>query len=373
MFGAPARSYWNLDRNCIFLNHGSFGATPIGVLDEQSDWQRRLESQPVLFMAEELLPRLDRARSCLGEFIGSDPAHLVLVDNATTGINTVLRSLDWQRGDKILTTNHIYGAVRQALKFITDRYGVIVEEVALTFWSDDVLERLIPYLGADLRLLVIDHVTSPTALVFPIREIIQAAHDRGVPVLVDGAHAPGMIDLNLSLLQPDWYVGNCHKWLCSAKGCGFIYTAPQWQSQTHPLVISHDYGKGYEAEFSWTGTKDFSSWLALPKAIEFLQALGIEEARSYNLNLIRQAGEILAEAFHLSEIPPIQGFMLSLPLPSTWQSQAPKEIHDWLLTQHHIEVPIVPWQDRLYVRISAQVYNELEEYKILAHVIQKRS
>lgn len=373
MFSATARSDWNLDRNYIFLNHGSFGATPIVVLDDQSYWQHRLESRPVAFMAEELLPLLDRARSCLGEFIGSDPSHLVFVDNATTGINTVLRSLSWQRGDKILTTNHIYGAVRQALKFITDRYGVIVEEIALPFFCKDVLERLVPHLAADLRLLVIDHVTSPTALVFPIQSIINAAHDRGIPVLVDGAHAPGMIDLNLALLQPDWYVGNCHKWLCSAKGCGFIYTAPPWQPQTHPLVISHDYGKGYQAEFSWTGTKDFSSWLSLPKAIEFIYGLGIEQARSYNQNLITRAGAVLVEALQFPEIPPINGFMLSLPLPQKWQTQEPKQFHDWLLTEHHIEVPIIPWEGKLYIRISAQVYNELEEYKILAQVLQERS
>lgn len=373
MFGAAARSHWNLDRNYIFLNHGSFGATPILVLDDQAHWQRLLESRPVAFMAEELLPLLDRARSCLGEFIGSEPSRLVFVDNATTGINTVLRSLPWQEGDKILTTNHIYGAVRQGLKYITDRYGVIVEEIALPFFCRDVLENLIPHLEPGLRLLVIDHVTSPTAQVFPIQAIINYAHERGIPVLVDGAHAPGMLDLNLDLLQPDWYVGNCHKWLCSAKGCGFIYTAPPWQAHTHPLVISHEYGRGYQAEFSWTGTKDFSSWLSLPKAIDFLQKLGIEQSRFYNLNLINQAGEILAEALNFAELPPIQGFMAALPLPPEWQTQEPKQIHDWLLAEHNIEVPIIPWQDRLYIRISAQVYNEIEEYKILAKVLQERT
>ncbi|MCA1904422.1 MAG: aminotransferase class V-fold PLP-dependent enzyme [Cyanobacteria bacterium KgW148] len=368
MFGAGLRCHWHLEKDCIFLNHGSFGATPIVVLEAQTDWQRQIERQPVAFMGESLLPLLARSLAVLGEFVGASPDHLVFVDNATTGINTILRSLTWHEGDKILTTNHVYGAVRKALQFIGDRYGVTVTEVAIPFPGNITAQQFLP--DGDWDLLVIDHVTSPTALVFPIEEIIQSAHDRGIPVLVDGAHAPGMIDLNLTALQADWYVGNCHKWLCSAKGCGFIYTSPKGQSVTHPLTISHDYGRGYQAEFSWTGTRDFSSWLALPRAIEFLQALGLAPLRRYNMGLIAQGGMVLAEALGIGEITPPIGFMLTLPLPDRWQHYSAKTLHDWLWQEHRIEVPVIPWQDKLHIRISAQVYNELEEYKTLAQVLQ---
>ncbi|MCS6959347.1 MAG: aminotransferase class V-fold PLP-dependent enzyme [Pseudanabaenaceae cyanobacterium SKYGB_i_bin29] len=372
MFGARVRSLWALAPDCIFLNHGSFGATPIPVLQAQSHWQREIEGQPVAFLVKELLPHLDRSRLALAEFIQDDPHNLVFVDNATTGINTVLRSLCWQPGDKVLTTNHVYGAVRQALQFISDRYGVEIIFAPVPFPCQDILSVLLPWITADLKLIVIDHITSPTALVFPIAAIIAHAHSQGVPVLVDGAHAPGMVDLNLQQLGADWYVGNCHKWLCSAKGCAFISTQPQWQEFTHPLTISHGYQKGYQQEFNWMGTRDFSSWLALPEAIGFLQSLGLSHSRNYNRDLIYQGGNILAAALGTTMTSRPEIFMLTLPLPDRWQSYSPQELHDWLWQSHRIEVPVIAWENRLYIRISAQVYNEPRDYETLAQVLQSK-
>ncbi|MFN3359834.1 MAG: aminotransferase class V-fold PLP-dependent enzyme [Pseudanabaenaceae cyanobacterium] len=372
MFGARVRPLWALATDCIFLNHGSFGATPIPVLQAQSHWQREIEGQPVAFLGQELLPHLERARSALAAFIEDDPRNLVFVENATTGINTVLRSLPWQAGDKILTTNHVYGAVRQALQFLRDRYSVEVIFAPVPFPCQDVLSALLPWITPELKLVVIDHITSPTALLFPIREIITYAHSQGVPVLVDGAHAPGMVDLHLGEWGADWYVGNCHKWLCSAKGCAFISTQPQWQPLTHPLTISHAYHQGYLQEFNWMGTRDFSSWLALPEAIEFLRSLGISPSRHYNRSLIAEGGHILATALATKAHISPQVFMLTLPLPDDWQCHSPQSLHDWLWREHRIEVPIISWQDRLYIRISAQVYNELREYETLAQVIESR-
>ena len=378
------RSLWGLDPQAIFLNHGSYGATPKKVLQAQRAWQERLEAQPVQFMGEELPRALRAAAAELAKFVGAEPENLVFVENATGGVNTVLRSLSFRPGDQIACTNHGYGAVRQALRYISDCWGAVLVEAQIPFpiaGPEQVLAAFAAILTPQTRLAVLDHLTSPTALIYPLAELIGLCRQRGIPVLVDGAHAPGVLPLELESLGADWYTGNAHKWLFAPKGCAFLWVAPHRQAQTHPLAISHGYGQGFTAEFDWVGTRDPSAWLAISAALAFIRELGVERLRRYNHTLLLQARQLLLEK--LEGIPPapekMLGFMATLPLPPFWQQWIPelplaeraRRLHDYLWQVHRIEVPIIPFAGQLWVRISAQVYNHLAEYEQLALALQR--
>ncbi|MDX2273354.1 MAG: aminotransferase class V-fold PLP-dependent enzyme [Cyanobacteriota bacterium] len=383
-FGAKVRHYWRLDEEAIFLNHGSFGATPSPVLAAQAAWRERMERQPVLFLAGELPDLQRQAAAVLAEFVGSRPENLVFVDNATTGVNAVLRGLDWHAGDRVAATDHLYGAVGQTLTYLAQRHGYGLDLAHIPFPlrdERDILTAWAAVLTPQTRLAVFDHITSASGLIFPIAQMISLCRAQGIPVLVDGAHAPGMIPLDLENLAADWYVGNAHKWLCAPKGCGFLWTHPQHQAQTHPTVISHGYGSGYLAEFDWVGTKDPSSWLAVSAAIEFQHHLGSAAIRQHNQALALWAGEHLSRAWGSPLPAPVGmlGSMVAIPLdpqqmpvpPQASLSQLAQQIHDWLWQQHRIEVPVYSFQDRLWLRISAQVYNQPHEYERLADVLGK--
>lgn len=377
-FGKPMLQHWLLETDCIFLNHGSFGATPKVVLAAQTEWRSRMERQPVHFMTKELPHQLRLAASELGKLIGARGEDLVFVDNATAGINAVVRSLSLDHADQIVTTNHVYGAVHKTLSFVCQTTGAQLVTAPVPFPLHDVSEAIASVASAlnpSVKLLVIDHVTSPTALILPVAELIRVAKAQGIPVLIDGAHAPGMLPLNLQELGADWYVGNCHKWLCAPKGCGFLYANPAAQTNLHPVVISHGLGLGYLAEFDWTGTRDFSAWLAVTEAIAFQQQIGIENIQIHNHELATQAAQILATAWQQELPAPLNmlGAMATIPLPYQFAAndllQAAANLHDILWERYRIEVPIIPFSDRLWIRISAQIYNELQDYKYLAKAI----
>lgn len=384
--GKSLRDRWYLDPDATYLNHGSFGATPKVVLESQIAWQQRLETQPVKFMSKDLGIALRQAAKALADFIGTESNNLVFVENATAGINTVLRSFDFKENEGILTTDHVYAAVRNALVYTCDRYSLSLIEAQVPFPIDSeeqVLEAIIQAFKESqvpIRLLVIDHITSATALVFPLKKIIDWAHSEGVLVLVDGAHAPGAIPLNLQDLGADWYAGNCHKWLFAAKGCGFLAVLPQHQTSLHPLVISHGFNSGYLAEFDWVGTRDCSSWLSIDTAIAFHQSFNQNQSDflfHHNHQLVIEAAKILGEAWQ-QDLPAPQsmlGTMVSMPIPKTiYPSLDSEYLHNLLWEKYKIEVPIIPFSDRrnnslnsrLSLRISAQVYNQLSEYEYLA-------
>lgn len=377
------RSLWGLDPQAVFLNHGSYGATPKKVLQAQSVWRERLEAQPVQFMGEELPRALRAAAAELAHFVGAEPENLVFVENATSGVNAVLRSLRFRPEDQIACTNHGYGAVRQALQYIYAQWGAIPVEAQIPFpiaGPEQVIAAFEAILTPQTRLAVLDHLTSPTALIYPLPELIGLCRERGIPVLVDGAHAPGVLPLELEKLGADWYTGNAHKWLFAPKGCAFLWVAPYRQAQTHPTVISHGYRQGFTAEFDWVGTRDPSAWLAISAALAFIQGVGLDNIRQHNHTLLLQARQLLLEA--LEGIPPapekMLGFMATLPLPPFWQQWIPelpleeraRRLHDYLWYKYRIEVPIIPFAGQLWVRISAQVYNRLAEYEQLALALQ---
>lgn len=376
------RLLWSLEPEITFLNHGSFGACPQTVLQKQQEWRRRLEQEPVRFFALELEALLDDARQVLAAFVGADPEMLAFVPNATTGINTVLRSLRFQPGDELLTTDHEYNASRNALNFAAEQTGatVVVAEVPFPVESaaqmtSAVLERV----TERTRLVLLDHVTSQTALVFPLESLIPQLTSRGIEVLVDGAHAPGMIPLNLQTLGATYYTGNCHKWLCAPKGAGFLAVHPERQSQIRPLVISHGANSlrtdrsRFRLEFDWVGTADPSAYLTVPTAIQYLADLmpsGWPALMQRNRSLVLAMRQMLCQEFQLPLPCPDEliGSMAVVPFPGG----SAETLQTQLFQQYQIEIPVIPWPGayQRLIRLSAQLYNSPTDYQILAEALR---
>ena len=377
-FGPGMRERFLLEPDMAFLNHGSYGASPKEVLAAQSDLRQRLESQPVRFMSRELPRRLADAAAVLARFLGAEPADLVFVENATAGCNAVLRSLSLKPGDEVLITDHIYPAVRNILRHVCAESGTLLVEAALPFpvrGPGEVLAAVVAKLSSRTRLVVLDLITSPTATILPVSDIVRAAKAAGAQVLVDAAHAPGHIDFDVTALGADWVTGNAHKWLFAPKGAAFLWADPQAQADLHPTVISHGYGKGFQAEFAWTGTRDPSAWLAVPAAIDFYRRIGDRAIRTHNRDLARRAAALLVERFAtLAASPPaMRGAMATVALPTSLPGDidTAKALNVRLWERHRIEAPIFAFAGRLWVRISAQVYNEMSEYEQLAGALRK--
>ena len=365
-----------LDPECTYLNHGAFGATPRVVLTAQERWRARMERQPVRFM-EETLPRaLRRAAGELADYLGTSGERLAFVDNATTAVNTVLRSYPWKRGDELILSDHAYPAVANAARYVAKRAGVAVREVTLPFpvrRAEDLVRPFLAAAGPRTRMAIVDHVCSKSALVMPLAAICAALRRRGVPVLADGAHAPGMLALELDALGAHWYAGNCHKWLFAPKGCGFLWAAPEAAAGLTPLAISNFHGAGFPAEFDWTGTRDPSAYLALSAALAFHRSLGGPRLRTRNRRLALAAARMLARAWDVELPAPaaLLGSMVSLalPLPLRATAEAALALNRRLWREHRIEVPVFPLDGRLHLRISAQAYNEPADYELLAAAI----
>jgi isopenicillin-N epimerase len=375
------RSLWSLDRHITFLNHGSFGACPIAILEYQQTLRAQMEAEPVRFFAIELEPMLDQARQVLADFVGADAAGLVFVPNATTGVNTVLRSISFQPGDELLTTNHEYNASRNALDFAAQQSGakVVVVDVPLPIEDPrQVVEAVLAGVSERTRLVLVDHISSQTGLIFPLQELIAALSQRGVEVLVDGAHAPGMVLLNLEELGATYYTGNCHKWMCNPKGAAFLAVSAEKCAQLRPLVISHganslrDDRSRFYLEFDWTGTADPTPYLCVPETIRYMESLlpgGWAELMASNRQRTLAARDFLCQALKVTPLcpPEMIGAMAVLPLPPG----NVESLKNDLFEQFSIEVPIIPWQglsDRL-IRISAQLYNTPTDYDVLARAL----
>jgi isopenicillin-N epimerase len=386
----PLAQAWQLDPSIDFLNHGSFGACPRAVLEHQQSLREKIERQPVQFLARELPGRIDAARERLAEFLGADPQGLVAVPNATTGVNTVLRSLRFEPGDELLTTDHEYNACRNALDFVAERSGARVVVVPLPFpcaGPDSIAEAIVAAVTERTRLALVDHVTSPTGMIVPIERVIAELADRGVDCLVDGAHAPGMLPLALDQLGVAYYTGNCHKWLCAPKGAGFLFVRENRRPSIRPLTISHGANTSrpgrsrFHDEFDWTGTIDPTPFLCVPHAIDFLASLlpgGWEEIRTRNRQLALEAREILVEALDIRPPcpPEMIGSLVALPLPDGSANPAASALYtdplqDVLLGQHRIEVPVIPWPapPKRLLRVSAHLYNSRRQYERLAEAL----
>ena len=299
-FGRRLRRKFLLEPGTAFLNHGSFGVTPRSVLAFAERWRKRMEANPDRFMREILPVELRRAAGSLARFLHASARDLAFVENATAGVNAVLRSLAFKPGDEIVATTHTYNAVRQTLRHVCAQSGARLVEARIELPvkdADTLLRAFEDRIGKRTRLVLVDHISSPTGLIFPVKKIARLARSAGARVLVDGAHAPGQLALDIPALGVDWYAGNCHKWLFAPKGCAFLWASRGAQDGLHPPVISHGYQSGFTAEFDWTGTRDFCNWLALPQALEFFAALGPRKIRAYNHRLVADAARLLSEAW----------------------------------------------------------------------------
>lgn len=374
------RGEWLLDDGITFLNHGSFGAVPRRVLEVQADWRRRIEAEPVELLARQGPELLGVAKRAVGGWLGMREEDFGFVTNATEGVNAVLRSLDLQPGDELLTTTHVYNAVRQTMRYVAQRTGAAWREVDVPVpvaSPGRVVEAIISALRPATRLVILDHVTSPTALVFPVESVATACAQRGIDVLVDGAHAPGMLPLDVPKVGAAYYAGNLHKWTCAPKGSGFLWVRPDRQAGIHPLVISHPFGEGLAPEFAWQGTRDYSAWLSIPAGIEFMAELGWDRVRAYNHALAVWANRMLCARWGVEPLSPADGSMLgsmcTVPLPSPLGSLTDEQfrrLQQRLYSQHRVEAPIVLWAGRSFVRPCCQVYNTPEEYDRLANAVE---
>lgn len=387
--GSELARHWVLDPAVDYLNHGSFGACPSVILEAQARWQRQLEREPVLFLHRQLEEHLDRAREALARFVGADSADLAFVPNATAGVNTVLRSLRFEPGDELVVTDQEYNATRNAVDFVARASGARVVEARVPFplaSPDEVVERVLGAFTARTRLLVVDHITSPTGLVLPIERLVSLARERGVDTLVDGAHAPGHVALELDALGAAYYTGNCHKWMCTPKGSALLHVRRDRQARIRPLAISHGANSrrtdrsGFRLEADWPGTHDPTPWLVIPEALEFLGALvpgGWSEIRRRNRELALWARTHLCGALGISSPAPesMIGCLAALPIPDRVEPANSvlglDPLHLRLFEDHQIEIPIFPWPapPKRLVRLSAQLYNRREQYERLAAVL----
>jgi isopenicillin-N epimerase len=388
---SDVRIHWGLDPSVLFLNHGSFGACPRPVLALQQGLRERMEAEPVRFLGIELEALWDEARASLAAFIGADPADVVFVPNATTGVNTVLASLRISPGDELLVTDQEYNACRNALDEAARRAGARVVVAALPFPAaspEEAVEAILRRATERTRLLLVDHVVSQTALVMPAAALVREMAARGVETLVDGAHGPGMLPLDLSSLGAAYYTGNCHKWLCAPKGAALLHVRRDLQPGVRPLVISHGANSPradrsrFLLEFGWTGTHDPTPYLCVAEAIRFLGSLlpgGWPEVMTRNRALALRGRRLLCDALGIAEPCPesMVGSMAAVPLPDAPGPkprpplfQDPLQIALW--ERHRIEVPVIYWPafPRRVLRLSAQLYNEPAHYEKLAEAVK---
>jgi isopenicillin-N epimerase len=368
--GASLRPLWGLDAAIRLLNHGAYGATPKEVMAEQRRWQERLEADPPRFFTQRLPDLIREAAARLAAFLGTAAERLAFVENATSGINAVIFSVGFASSDEILTTDHVYPGIRNALRHAAARSRARLIEAALPHpVADDeaVIESLRGHLTANTRLVVIDHIASGSATRFPVAAIALLCRERGVPLIVDGAHAPGMAELDIDAIGADWYAGNCHKWLCAPKGAGFLVKGAHAKQEVHPVVISNSYEAGFPAEFDYVGTRDPSAWLSVPAALDFHERLGGAELRRRNRSLARQAAELVLGEIEgeLAAQPPLFEAMVAIRLAGLREGTRAdaRRVQTALSREHDIEAGITLIADRMHLRLSAFAHNELDEYR----------
>ncbi|HLA83856.1 MAG TPA: aminotransferase class V-fold PLP-dependent enzyme [Thermoguttaceae bacterium] len=393
---SPFAAAWPLDPAVVMLNHGSFGACPRVVLDRQQALRERIESEPVRFFMREIESLLDASRETLAGLLVASTDDLVFVRNATSGVNGVLRSLRFEAGDEILMTDHEYNACANTVRWVAERTGaraVLAQVPVPVVSSDEIVERIMERVTDRTRLALLDHITSPTAVVMPIERLIARLAERGIDTLVDGAHGPGMLRLELERLGAAYYTGNCHKWLCAPKGAAFLHVRRDRQRELHPTVISHGLNSRrpghsrFQDEFDWTGTDDPTPWLCVGDSIRFLESFegGLAGVMRRNAALAREARELLCSRWGAAPICPVEmlGSMAAMALPPSPGKSEPQTANETgsafaihplqtaLFERFGVEVPVFFWGNppQLILRVSAQLYNSRAQYEYLAEAL----
>jgi isopenicillin-N epimerase len=381
------RDLFLLDAGVVFLNHGSFGACPRAVFAVYQEWQRRLERQPVQFLGVEFAEHMGAARTALGAYLGAEADNLVYIPNATYGVNMIARSLSLQPGDEILTSNHEYGACDRAWRFVCLKSGAIYRRQPIDFpasTADETLEQLWQGVNQRTRLIFVSHITSPTALTLPVAEICARARQAGILTLIDGAHAPGQIPLDVGAIGADFYTGNCHKWMMAPKGAAFLHARQEVQATVEPLVVSWGWNpeqpgslklpgcSELPGRLEWHGTDDPSACLAVPAAIEFMQEHQWDRVRQECHHLLSRSLERLNDLSGLPTVYPCpEGYYHQMAVAELPQPADLKALKARLYKEYHIEVPLIDWNGRKFVRISVQGYNTQQDLDALYLGLQR--
>nr|XP_022320532.1 hercynylcysteine sulfoxide lyase-like isoform X3 [Crassostrea virginica] len=384
-FGAAMKDQcFRFKEGVTFINHGSYGAVPLRIRHKQKQLLDELNDDPDAFYRQTEQRLYNNARAAAAEFVGADPENLVFVQNATTGVNSVLKSLQWQKGDEILATEHAYRAVANACRKVAEfSTGGHIHQFDIRYPINDeqeVVDSMTSYLNnhPQIRLVVLDHITSATALILPVKKMIAECRKRGVLVLVDAAHAPGQIKVNVENLNPDFYTGNFHKWVYTPRGCAILWIAKEHHNWCTPLVTSHMYKKGVQLEYFMQGTRDNIPYFLVPDALEFYNEIGgMDRIHQYTTDLLDKAASMIAERLgtRTPKIPksmeaPFMRLVLLPEFEGYPREGADKLLLD-LMTNHNINSAICPAQGRLYLRLSANIYNQLSDYQNIADVLCK--
>lgn len=370
------RALWSLDPERAHLNHGSFGAVPIPVQRAQDEMRASVEANPMRSLWRTLSAELDRARVIAAGFLGADPEGFAFVHNATTAVNTVLNAVALRPGDEVLVTDHTYGTVRFAVERACRVAGAkpVVQPVPLPVrGAPDLLDSVMAGMSERTKLALVDHIASPTGLVFPVEALVAELRAHGVLVMVDGAHAPGMVPVDVARLDPDFWTGNFHKWCCAPRGSAGLWARAEHRALIAPLVTSWYASEGFPAAFRWLGTDDYTPYLAVPAALSFMDGLGWERVRTHNRALARYGRRVVEEALGVEPaVPHAHGglfeAMTIVPLPEGvgGDEGATRDLHTLVADELGIEIVAPAWEGRGYLRLSAQAYNAPAEYERLA-------
>jgi len=388
-FGRGMLAHWTLDPSVTYLNHATVGAVPRRVQARQQALRDEMERQPSRFVLRDVVSmvgapssepgRLRQAAAAVAAFVGARAEDVAFVDNATSGAMAVLHSLPLQAGDEILVTNLGYGGMTRVAEWVARERGAAVKTVALPYPRFDpgrAIDEITRAIGPRTRIVMVDHVAAESALILPVAEIAALCRDRGVLSLIDGAHAPGHLDLDVPSIGADFYVANLHKWAHAPRSCAFLWAATEHHARLHPPVVSWNLDKGFPAEFDWVGTRDVTAFLAAPEGLAFLRELDFPAVRAYGHGLAVRAAQTLVERWGSPFVPDESGFgsMVTVPLPdragSTLQHAA--RLRDALLFEDHIEAQVHSGHERLWVRVCAQVYNDMSDVERLAHAVARR-
>ena len=378
-----------LDNKVTFLNHGSFGACPKIIFNEYQSWQKKLENQPVKFLDQfrDFGPNMTNVREALSKKINCNVNNLVPVVNATTGLNAIIKSLHFKKGDEVIISNHEYGALEKTWQFIKTKYKIkiTIAKVSLPITSEEkFIKDFVKKFTSKTKILFLSHITSPTALLFPIKKLVKIAKQHKIITIIDGAHAPGHIDLNLKNLNADFYSGNCHKWMMSPKGAAFMWSSSKYKNHLDPLIVSHGWNKKNNSinqkgalgnsrfidMFEYNGTKDPAAWLSVPASIKY-----INDKKNTKL-FITQSKVLYNFALKLSNtfkmpllgdrkfLPPL---MISVPIPKVKEIEFQRKLYK----NYKIEIPIIPWENKSFARISYQLYNSIKDLEKLEYALKK--